>query len=164
MLSPSILNFFEEQYGPVDNDAVLDYQGQFSDLRTVKAWSDKDVVVYGNHLFDHWTALVLRVEEFEEQYKMNEMALSQLDNSVNMFSFTNGQPETCFSGREIDLLKKLGARKVFFSSGGINRTPCKYLLDRIGLGESDKDEDHLWFRIGRAVFNVSGEPPGNRRD
>jgi hypothetical protein len=32
-----------------------------------------------------------------------------------------------------------------------------YLLGRITLGENDKDEDHLWFRIGRAVFKSVGQ-------
>lgn len=42
---------------------------------------------------------------------------------------------------------------MFFSAGGVNRNAKNYLLDRISLGEKDGDEDHLWFQIGRAVFN-----------
>lgn len=152
-LSPPILNAFEKYYGPVDKDAVLDYQGQFADLAILKTWNDKDVVVYGNHLFDHWNAPALTIEELKEQYKKNESALSQLKNSVNLFSFPNGQPGTCFSGCEVDLLKQLGAGKVFSAVGGVNRDVSNYLLGRIGLSERDKDEDHLWFRIGRAVLN-----------
>lgn len=152
-LNPSILNSFEEQYGPVDKDAVLDYQGKFADLRTVRAWNDKDIVVYGNHLFDHWNAPALSLKEFEEQYKKNEIALLRLENSINLFAFTNGQPGTCFSRREVDLLKQLGAGKVFSGVGGINRDVSKYLLGRMSMGESDKDNEHLWFRLGRIVFN-----------
>jgi len=152
-LNPSLLTSFEKYYGPIDKDAVLEYQGQFANLRILKAWNDKDIVVYGNHLFDHWNASALSIEEFEEQYKKNEIALSQFKNSVNLFSFTNGQPGTGFSGREVDLLEQLGAGKVFFSAGGVNRDARKYLLGRMGLSEGEKDEDHLWFRIGRAVLN-----------
>jgi peptidoglycan/xylan/chitin deacetylase (PgdA/CDA1 family) len=152
-LSPNILNSFEKHSGPIDMDAVHDYQGQFANLHTVMAWNNKDVVVYGNHLYDHWNAPALSIEEFEEQYKRNEIALSQLANSVNLFSFTNGQPGTCFSDREVDFLKLLGARKVFSGAGVVNRDAKKYLLGRIALSEHDKDEDHLWFRIGRAVLN-----------
>jgi peptidoglycan/xylan/chitin deacetylase (PgdA/CDA1 family) len=152
-LRPSLLNSFEKLYGPVENDAVLDYQGQFADLGILKEWNDKDTVVYGNHLFDHWNAPALSLEEFEEQYKKNEIALSQLANSVKLFSFTNGKPGICFSDREVDFLKLLGAGKVFYGAGVVNRDAKKYLLGRIGLSEHDKDEDHLWFRIGRAVLN-----------
>ena len=152
-LSPSILDSFEKNYGPIDKQAVLDYQGPVADLRTVKDWNDKDVIVYGNHLFDHWNASALNNEEFEDQYNKNEISLLQLANSVSLFSFTNGQPDTCFTEREVDLLKQLGARKVFSTAGGVNRAPGKYLLGRISLGEGEKDEDHLWFKIGRAVIN-----------
>lgn len=152
-LNPSMLNAFEKYYGPVDKDAVLNYQGQFADLGILKEWNDKDTVVYGNHLFDHWNAPALSLEEFEEQYNRNEIALSQLANSVNVFSFTNGQPGTCFSDREVDFLKQLGVKKLFSAGGGVNRDANKYLLERMSLNESDKDEDHLWFRMGRAVLN-----------
>ena len=113
---------------------------------------DKNVVVYGNHLFDHWTASALSIEEFEAQYKRNECALSQLDNSVELFSFTNGQPGICFSNREVDLLKVMGARKIFSSAGSVNHDASKYLLDRVSFSESDKDENHFWFKIGLAVL------------
>lgn len=152
-LSPSILNSFEEHYGPVDKDAVLDYQGQFADLHTVNAWNNKNVVVYGNHLFDHWNAPALSIKEFEDQYQRNEIALWQFGNSVELFSFTNGQPGTCFSKRELDFLKFMGVGKVFSTVGVVNHDAKKFLLGRISLSERDKDEDHLWFRIGRAVFN-----------
>jgi peptidoglycan/xylan/chitin deacetylase (PgdA/CDA1 family) len=154
-LSPKILTFFNEQsfWPAIDTDAVLDYQGQFADLRTVMAWNNKDVVVYGNHLFDHWNASALSIDEFEEQYKKNEIALSQLTNSVNLFAFTNGQPGTCFTEREVDLLKHLGAGKVFSGACVVNRDPTKFLLGRISLSEFDKNEEHLWFRVGRAVYN-----------
>jgi peptidoglycan/xylan/chitin deacetylase (PgdA/CDA1 family) len=152
-LSPSILNAFEGYYGPINKDAVLDYQGKFADLNTVKAWNNKDVVVYGNHLFEHWNASSLSIEEFEEQYKRNEIALSQLENSVNLFSFTNGQLGTAFSEREVAFLKLLGTGKLFSGVPVLNRDAKKYLLGRVSLSERDKDEDHLWFRIGQAVFN-----------
>ena len=152
-LSPSILHAFEEHYGFIDKNAVLDYQGRFADLSTIMAWSDKDFVVYGNHLFDHWNAPALSIEEFKDQYKRNEIALSQLANSVNLFSFTNGQPGTCFSSREVDFLQLLGAGKVFSGAGVVNHDAKKYLLGRISLSERDRDEDHLWFRIGHAVLN-----------
>lgn len=148
-LSPSILNSFEKYYGPVDKDAMLDYQGQFADLSMLKTWNNKDIVVYGNHLFDHWNAPALCTEEFEDQYKKNEVALSQLMNYVNLFSFTNGR----FSGREVDLLKQMGAGKVFSTAGGVNRDVSKYVLGRMSLYESDKDQNHLWFQIGRAALN-----------
>lgn len=150
-LSPSILKAFESYYGAINQDAVLDYQGPFADLNVVKKWDGKDLVFFGNHLFDHWNATALSLEEFEEQYTKNEVALTQLKNRVNLFAFTNGQPETCFSNRDIACLNQLGAGKAFSASGGINRDPDdNYLLERMSLTEGDGDEDRLWFRMLRA--------------
>lgn len=153
-LTPSLLSTFEKQYGTVDYGAVADYQGPLADLDTVKAWDGKDGVVFGNHLFDHWNAAALSLAELEEQYKKNEAALLLLKNRVNLFAFTNGQPDTCFSDRDVTLLKRLGAGKLFSAAGGVNRDPgSKYLLGRLGLAGSDNDEDYFWFRLGRAVFD-----------
>ena len=153
-LSPSILNAFERRYGPVDQDAVIEYQGRFAELKVIREWDAKNLVAFGNHLYDHWNAAALSLEEFEDQYKRNEVALSLFKNRVNLFAFTNGQPKTCFSSREVVCLSQLGVGKVFSSSGGVNCHPStKYLLGRLSLAEGDSDEDYLWFRIGRAVFN-----------
>jgi peptidoglycan/xylan/chitin deacetylase (PgdA/CDA1 family) len=147
-LSPSILNSYEKRYGFFDKDAVLDYQGQFADLNTVKKWSDKGNVFYGNHLFEHWNASALSIEELEEQYKKNEIALSQFKNKINLFAFTNGQPGTCFSSRDIIYFQKSRVGRIFSATGCINENPSDYLLDRISLGKHDVDEYSMWFKIG----------------
>jgi peptidoglycan/xylan/chitin deacetylase (PgdA/CDA1 family) len=152
-LSPTTLQAFEEHCGPVDSDAVLYYQGRFADLNTVKAWDNKNTVVFGNHLYDHWNAAALSIEELTEQYQKNEIALKQLNNSVNLFSFTNGHPGTCFSERDVNILHQLNVRKVFSAVGGVNRDVNSFLFGRIIVGDRDKDEYHLWFRIGQAVLN-----------
>lgn len=145
-LNPSMLNSFEKHSGPIDMDAVLAYQGRFADLHTLESWNDKSMVVYGNHLFDHWNASALSTEQFEDQYKKNEIALSKLKNSVNLFSFTNGR----FSWREISLLtlKELGAERIFSSAGCLNGDSNTYLIDRISLNADDIDPYHFWFKIG----------------
>ena len=152
-LTPSILSAFESDYGTVDKAAIIAYQGRFADWNVVRRWDGRESVAFGNHLFNHWNAAALSSEELEEQYSRNEHALSMLQNKVNLFAFTNGQPETCFSSRDVDLLQRLGAGKVFSASGRINRCPQdKYLLERMSLNGSDTDENHLWFRTGRAVL------------
>ncbi len=152
-LTPHLLSAFENRYGSVDYNAVIDYQGPFADLKAVKAWDGKNFVAFGNHLFDHWNVAALSLNELEEQYKRNEAALSLLQNRVNLFAFTNGQPGTCFSSRDVAFLSQLGAGRVFSASDGVNRDPSNsYLLGRLSLNESDKDENHCWFRVGRAVL------------
>ncbi len=154
-ISPSILRDYESYYGPLDRDEIINYQGSFANLDVVKKWNNKDLVVYGNHLFEHWNAPVLTLVEFEEQYKKNEMALSKIINSVNLFSFTNGQPGTCFSRREVDLLSHLGAGKIFSTVVGVNRHRNNFILGRIGLNGNDHTENDFWYRIGWSNIRLS---------
>lgn len=148
-LTPSILNSYVQRYGAIDNDLVLEYQGKFAELATLKYWDDQSIVVYGNHLFDHWNAPALSLEELEEQYKKNETALSRLKNWVNIYAFTNGR----FSTREVDFLRQAGAGKLFSSTGGVNRDSSEYVLGRLCLDERDKKDVDFWFQIGRALIN-----------
>ncbi|MBF0119177.1 MAG: polysaccharide deacetylase family protein [Desulfobacterales bacterium] len=152
-LSPSILDSFIKRYGLINKDSVLSYQGHFANLKTLQCWKNRNIVVYGNHLYDHWNAPTLNPDEFIDQYIKNEEELRHLNNRINLFAFTNGRPETCFSYRELNILKKLGAKKVFSATMGVNLNSSKYLLGRISLSESDNDESKLLFQVGRAIIS-----------
>ncbi len=145
-LTPKTLKIFEEKFYPIDRNEVLRYQGIFADMQMLKKWNCRDFVVYGNHLYDHWNATALGIEEFEGQYTKNKIALAQLKNSIHFFAFPNGQPATCFTIRHVELLAQLGAQRVFSASGGNNRDVNKYLLGRMSLSEPC-NEDHIWFRM-----------------
>jgi peptidoglycan/xylan/chitin deacetylase (PgdA/CDA1 family) len=152
-LTPSMLHSFESSHGPIDEEAVLEYQGKFADPDTIKAWSERELVVYGNHLYDHWNSSSLSREEFEEQHGKNERALSGLANPVNLFSFPNGRPGICFSGREVAFLRSLGTGRVFSAAQIVNADPGEFLLGRISLSERDWSRSHFWFRVGQGVVN-----------
>jgi peptidoglycan/xylan/chitin deacetylase (PgdA/CDA1 family) len=152
-LTPDLLERFENRHGVVDLNAVRAYQGAFADIERVRAWDGKDLVYFGNHLFDHWNACALEPSEFLAQYQLNERALAQLQNAVNIFAFTNGQPESCFSRRDLILLKDIGAAKVFAAAAGVNRESQKYLLGRLSFFERDQHENMLWFRVGQAAMD-----------
>jgi peptidoglycan/xylan/chitin deacetylase (PgdA/CDA1 family) len=150
-LTPQLLADFEHRCGPIDRAAVLQYQGPFASLGILRKWHDRERVVYGSHLFDHWNAHALSDAELEAQYQANQAALAQLENSVKLFAFPNGQPMTCFTQRDVDCVRRLGASKAFSAWGGVNRDPAGYLLGRFSLADHDRDENHLWFRLGRAA-------------
>jgi len=152
-LTPCILNSFENEYDLIDKSLIMEYQGKFADISVLKKWDNKDLVVFGNHLFDHWNVAALSSEELKEQYVKNEIALSQFKNSINFFAFTNGQPEICFTKRDVAFIYNMGATKVFSAAGGINRNPSDFLLTRMSLCEKDEDEDYIWFKLGRSLFN-----------
>ena len=151
-LTPSILKSFEDECGVLDYNAVSNYQGPFATINTVKEWDAKGTVSFGNHLFEHWNAPALTAEELEQQYKKNNSVLSQFKNKIDLFAFTNGQPGTCFSQRDINILSQLGAIKIFSAAGGINNDISNCLLGRMSLGEADKNENNIWYRIGKTML------------
>lgn len=152
-LNPSFFKTYQHRYGEINYSAVEQFQGAFADLNTLQKWDKNPLVCYGNHLFEHWNAAALSVDELRAQYLDNENALSVFANTVNLFAFTNGQPITCFSQRDVDVLRSLGVGKAFSTAGGVNAGIDQFLLGRIAISESDNDSARLWFRVGRAVFH-----------
>lgn len=152
-LNPGVWEDYKREHGDIDMSAVGKFQGEFADLDTLRRWDGHPMVCYGNHFFEHWNAAALSSEELKDQYLRNEAELSSFSSRVNLFAFTNGQPDTCFSTRDVALLKSLGAGRVFSTAGGINQDKEEFLLGRVALCESDNTVAGLWFRIGRAVFD-----------
>lgn len=152
-MSPEVWRHYQRNHGSINVDQVLEFQGAFADLDTLRRWDSHPLVEYGNHLFEHWNAAALSLLELENQYLSNEAALSRFSSAVNLFAFTNGQPNTCFSIREILLLKSLHAGKVFSTAGGVNVDKRDFLLGRIALNQSDNTSSGLWYRVGRGIFD-----------
>ncbi len=148
-MTPSLLYQYENDYGPLDLTAIGRFQGPFANISMIKNWCENNLVVFGNHLYDHWNSKALTDNEFKEQYLKNECALKKLNITDDLFAFTNGQPGSCFGTREINLLRELGAKKVFFSSGQTNHRVNDYLLDRVGLSDLDHNNNYLWFKMFR---------------
>jgi peptidoglycan/xylan/chitin deacetylase (PgdA/CDA1 family) len=148
-LTPTLLERYEEQFGPIDHSKVKNFQGKFASYPTVKKWHNNDLIVFGNHLFDHWNSAALSSEEFIDQFQRNRLALKKLNVTSNLFAFPNGQPGTCFDDREIGLLNELKANKIFYSGGTTVSDPDGFLLGRVGLSEVDVNDNYLWFRMLR---------------
>lgn len=150
-LSPDVFEAYQHKYGAVNQKAVTEFQGEFTDLALVKKWDGKPLVCYGNHLYEHWNATALTADQFQKEYQDNDNALSGLISKVNLFAFTNGRPNICFTARELTLLKEMGAGKAFSTAGGVNKNKESFLQGRVALCEADNDATRLWFRIGRAL-------------
>lgn len=149
-VKPEVLNDFFAKNAIGYDKAVVEYQGQFAELDMLKKWSSSKNVLYANHLYEHWNAEALSDDEFIEQYVRNEQMLTGFVNSVKYFAFPNGQPGTCFTDRHIALLKRLGAERIFSSSGNINVDGKNFLLDRISFGRYDQTSAAMWFKVGLA--------------
>jgi len=151
--TPEIMRRLDRHFGPVDMVAVGEYQGPFADLELVNRFANSELAVYGNHLYEHWNATALKPAEFTEQYALNQRALAQFRNSVEIFAFPNGLPHTCYTETHVELLAGLGAKRVFAAVGGINRHPNDYVLGRMSVNARDNDEDILWCRLLRAAIS-----------
>jgi peptidoglycan/xylan/chitin deacetylase (PgdA/CDA1 family) len=148
--TPNALGEFEQRHGPIELDAALSYQGALADPATLETWRNDRNVTYGNHLLDHWNAAALTRPELEEQYERNERMLAKIGNPSGLFAFPNGQPGSCWTNRDVDVIKRLGAVRVFSASGRVNRSPGDFVLDRIAIGPSDDTWNRLWYRYLRA--------------
>jgi peptidoglycan/xylan/chitin deacetylase (PgdA/CDA1 family) len=148
-VSPKLLGKFMKSHNSeeIENAAYL-FQGEVASYQTLKKWENNDLFFYGNHLYDHWNANALSSDEFKTEYKKNDEFLSQFKNYLNLFAFTNGKPETCFTQKHIDLLKSLTTKRVFSSSNGINKDLSNFLFGRLSTFDSDSTVNKLWFRLG----------------
>ena len=148
-VSPKLLGKYmkSHDFEEIENAAYL-FQGEIATFETLTKWENSNLFFYGNHLYDHWNANALSSDEFKLEYKKNDEFLSQFKNYLNLFAFTNGKPETCFTQKHIDLLKDLTVKKVFSSSNGINKNLSSFLFGRLSTFDSDTSENKLWFRLG----------------
>lgn len=153
-LNPSVLKNYIHKNHDIPYDEIIKYQGEFVDIETLKKWDGNPLVCFGNHLFEHWNAIALTSDELKNQYLNNEYAMSKFASKVNLFAFTNGQPNTCFSMRDIELLNNLGVSRVFSAVGGVNKGHKEFLLGRIPLLNSDMSNSDLWFRIFKGLQSV----------
>ena len=118
-------------------------------------WDSSPNVYYGNHFYDHWNAAALSNDELNQQYLLNNDALQKYTSAINFFAFTNGKPDICFSSRDVDTLRSLGANKLFSTVNGVNRDPSNILLGRVYTHDSDESANQLWCRVGLSSSNLT---------
>lgn len=145
-LSPSIYSEILGENPNFDYSDILKYQGELADLDLLQEFAKSKLLFYGNHLYRHWNSASLTLDEFHFNFKENKYRLSQFPNSINFFSFPNGQPGNCFDESHILTLNSLGCDKVYYSSGGINLNSDSYLLNRLDLTEYEYNNMKLRLR------------------
>jgi len=126
---------------------VENFTGKFATLDLLEKSTKHELVVYGNHLYNHFVPLLMSDEELINSFRKNAEELKQFPNFRNVFSFPYGQPGSCFSQDQVDLLIENGAEKVFRSSGNINSEIYAPYLDRIGLSSYHFSSNRIWFQV-----------------
>ena len=128
------------------------FTGAFGGEKDLSRLAGDGLVYFGNHLFDHHVPITMSDEQLVRSYRQNAADLEIYPNYVNMLSMPFGQPGSCYTERQVDLLFKNGVEKVFHSSGRVNHGSRPEYLDRIALTEWNDSPDKIQFQIVRRDF------------
>ncbi len=152
--SREIVNSFLKTVGNTFKDEVKKFVGDFGTEKDLKSVINNNLVYFGNHLYNHYVPLLLSDKELLESFRKNEDELDKYPNYRSLFAFPFGQPDTCFSKQQIELLIKNGAKKVFSSYFMVNNDISDPYLHRIPLHSFNNSNARIWFSILRKSFKI----------
>ena len=152
--SKSIVNIYLDSIDKSFDKDVAEFVGPFLSIDDLKHASTNPLIYYGNHLFQHDVALLMSEKSLLDSFHKNNAELEKFPNYINFFSFPFGQPESCFSKKQIDLIFNNGAKKIFRSSGTINNNPSISYLDRITLDNKDSDSKKVLFNLFKSQLRT----------
>jgi len=145
--SRTIVNSYLDIKGSTFSNEVNKYVGKFATLEDLESVSTQNLVYFGNHLYNHDVPVLLSDEEILYSYFSNVDALNIYPNYRSLFAFPFGQPNTCFSERQIDLLLENGANIVFSAYPQINSDVNAKYLHRIPMSSSNNTSSNIWYNI-----------------
>lgn len=152
-INPTLMNEFELYNGDKHKLEISAYQGSLADMPTIKN-CNRESAFYGNHLYQHWNAVSLTEAELIEQFKLNKFCLDQLSNSLNLFAFTYGKINICWTTRDVQILNQLGVNRIFTTQRGVNRVKNSRLLGRVSLPTYTSESNAMWFSIFRTIVGL----------
>tara|TARA_Y100001935_G_C17188178_1_gene448680 strand:- start:13 stop:912 length:900 start_codon:yes stop_codon:yes gene_type:complete len=152
--SRSIVNSYLEKKGQTFRAEVKKFVGEFSTKKDLESSSVNNLIFFGNHLYNHDVSLLLTDDELLKSFSKNENELKNYPNFRNFFAFPFGQPDTCFSKKQIELLLEKKTKKVFSTYPIINPNPFSSYLNRISLNHLINTNSKLWFSILRKSFKI----------
>lgn len=154
--SEEIVEGFLSEFGDV-KDEVFDYVGEFASIDDLNGFSQSKLIFFGNHLYDHFVPNLMSDDAFIKSFNKNKDEIKIFPNFINMFSFPFGQPDTCFQGKHVELLKKEGVDKIFMSSESVNYHPDHNFLDRISLSQHHDSAEKIKFQIIKHRLPLRGK-------
>jgi hypothetical protein len=145
--SREIVNSYLELKGKTFKNEVDKYVGEFLTLQDLELISSNKLVFFGNHLYNHYVPLLMSDRELLKYYSKNNKELKKYPNYRDLFAFPFGQPDTCFSQKQTELLIKNGAKKVFSAYPIVNSEINSHYLHRIVLSSLNNTKSRIWFNI-----------------
>ena len=142
-----IVNSFLAFKGKTFKDEVDNYVGEFATQEDLSSVLSNRLVTFGNHLYNHDVSISLSKQELLESYNKNEHELKKYTNSRSIFAFPFGQPDTCFSTQQTELLIDNGALLVFSAVPVVNSNTSALYFNRIPLLSFNNSKCRIWFVI-----------------
>lgn len=152
--SREIVNSFLKTKSKTFREEVEKFVGDFATQQDLELVSSNKLVFFGNHLYNHDVSLLLSDNELLESFKKNNDELEKYPNFRSMFAFPFGQPDTCFSKHQIELLIENGAKKLFSTYPVVNSDVTAQYLHRIPLASFNNTKSRIWFNVLRHSFNI----------
>ena len=98
------------------------------------AKENTDTFTYGNHLYNHYNASMLSLEDLNFQFDQNIKSLKKINGSTEFFAYPYGQKESCYNKKTDLFMRNKKVKKVFYSSGCLNKNLKSFSIDRISAG------------------------------
>ena len=120
----------------VDKNKIIkkakEYHGEWASLDDIELCSKNNLIYFGNHFFNHYSALSLSTDEIRFQYLVNQKYLIKFKNSVNMFSYPYGQPNLFFNESTNNTIRNIG---------------CDYIFTANPMNYSKFNKDSIYHRL-----------------
>ena len=120
----------------VDKNKIIkkakEYHGEWASLDDIELCSKNNLIYFGNHFFNHYSALSLSTDEIRFQYLENQKYLIKFKNSVNMFSYPYGQPNLFFNESTNNTIRNIG---------------CDYIFTANPMNYSKFNKDSIYHRL-----------------
>tara|TARA_B100000242_G_C43048088_1_gene489324 strand:+ start:633 stop:2360 length:1728 start_codon:yes stop_codon:yes gene_type:complete len=127
---------------------LLNYHGRFATKEQLD--KNKDVFVYGSHLYNHFNAINLTESELSIQIEKNSNELKKINGEPELFSYPFGQPNSCYSSKTDEIISNLGVKKIFYAYPKNN-----YSLDGVSLYRTNTGN---YFNLGYMRFSCGFKP------
>ncbi len=150
--SRDVVGSYIKRTGDSFEKEVSRFVGEFATEKDIMEASTSPFIFYGNHLYNHDVPLLLSDEALLCSYFKNVEELKKYTNYRDMFSFPFGQPGTCYSDEQVNLLLRSGAKKIFSTNGLVNHDVSSSYLHRIPLDSFNDSAAKIWFQICRNSF------------
>lgn len=142
-----LVDRYETEYGDDYMTALEDYVQPYASQDDLADADEDSNVTLGSHLYTHYNVRTLSDEKLLEEFQKNNAALSRYRQFKPLFAFPFGQPRSCFSLHQADLLLRNGAARLLTAWPSPNADSHSQTLDRISLTPEHDTDRRLWAQV-----------------